>query len=97
MSKMNNKVAKAFSGLLEKAENDAIVPSTIDIFNEEDNGNIAPAGVILAQVVEKSRNGNDVTTYELASVVNRLAFTELSEEEIARRFSKAFEDVLIRD
>ena len=49
------------------------------------------------KVVEKTRNGDETTTYELASMVNRLAFSELSQEEIAKRFSKAFGDVLIRD
>lgn len=75
--------------------NSAIIPTTPDTFHDETP--IAPAGVILAQVVEKTRNGDETTTYELASMVNRLAYSELSQEEIAKRFSKAFGDVLIRD
>lgn len=58
---------------------------------------VAPAGVILAHTVQKVREGEQFTTYELASVVKRLAYSELEEAEIARRFTKAFEDVLIKN
>lgn len=58
---------------------------------------VAPAGVILAHTVQKVREGEQFTTYELASLVKRLAYSELEEAEIARRFTKAFEDVLIRN
>lgn len=58
---------------------------------------VAPAGVILAHTVQKVREGEQFTTYELASLVKRLAYSELEEAEIARRFTKAFEDVLIKN
>lgn len=83
-------VEVAFAELAEKT---MIEPSTPDTFLEEE---IAPSAVILAQVVEKNRDGNETTTYELASLVNRLAYSELSSEQIAQRFSAAFGDVLIR-
>ncbi len=56
---------------------------------------VAPSAVILASTVEKARNGESFTTSELSAVIKRLAFTELSADEIADRFTKAFGDVLI--
>lgn len=85
----------AFAELQSKMEVEALQPSSPDTFHEA--AKIAPAGVILAQVVEKNRNGDETTTYELASMVKRLAFSELSAAEIASRFSAAFQDVLIRE
>lgn len=56
---------------------------------------VAPSAFLLAHTVRKVRNGEQVTTAELASVVNRLAHSPLSENEIADRFTDAFADVLI--
>ncbi|QIG74771.1 hypothetical protein EVC12_136 [Rhizobium phage RHph_I42] len=55
---------------------------------------IAPSGVLLATTVEKARHGDSLTTFELAPVIKRLAFSDLSQEEIAKRFTAAFSDVL---
>lgn len=55
---------------------------------------VIPSAVLLASTVEKHRNGDTVTTFELASVIKRLAHTTLSSDDIADRFTKAFGDVL---
>lgn len=54
---------------------------------------VAPSAVLLAHTVQKVRDGQQFTTYELASVVNRLAYSPLSEAEIASRMTEAFSDV----
>lgn len=56
---------------------------------------VAASAVLLASTVEKVRQGNALTTYELAPMINRLAYANLSADEIADRFTKAFADVLL--
>ena len=56
---------------------------------------VAPSAFLLAHTVRKVRSGEQITTAELASLVNRLAHSPLSENEIADRFTDAFADVLI--
>ncbi len=55
---------------------------------------VAPSAVLLAHTVEKIRNGDQYTTFELSSLLKRLAFSELSSIEIADRFTNAYRDVL---
>lgn len=81
-SHMDTNLAALKTLMIDASEEEVVTPE------------IAPSGVLLATTVEKARHGDALTTFELAPLVKRLAFSDLSQEEIAKRFTKAFSDVL---